>query len=78
MRTGNNKEFLRKYGKIIKQLLLDENPPPCPISGGECYYTDPPHPIPCEICQANIEQAKKREEATKNEKLLFVRTERKR
>lgn len=76
MRTGDNKEFSQKYGKMIKQLILDENPTPCPISGGKCFYTYPPHPIPCEICQANLEQAKKREEAMKNETLLFMRAKR--
>lgn len=45
MRTGDNKEFSQKYGKMIKQLILDENPTPCPISGGKCFYTYPPHPI---------------------------------
>ena len=76
MKTGDNKDFLRKYGKMFKQLLIDKFPPPCPISGGKCFYTDPPHPIPCELCQANLEEAKKREEAMTNETLLFMRAKR--
>lgn len=77
MKTGDNKEFLRKYGKELKQLFLDENPPPCPISGGECFYTDPPHPIPCSICLEHLAKVKDREEA-QNEKMLYLRTKRER
>lgn len=72
-----NVEFIAKMNRVLKSIAKDEFRLSCPINRGKCFRT-PPHPIPCSICLEILENARKREEAMKNETLLFMRAKRKR
>lgn len=71
-----NVEFIAKMNKVLKNIAKDEFHLSCPINNGKCFR-NPPHQIPCSICLEILENARKREDAMKNEKLLFMRAKRK-